>query len=228
MNRKQMEAYRRHRSAAVIEGIAITALGIALLSLVGCEREEAAPEATPEPVHIIETEPEATEAPTPLPTDTPEHIVTEVSDPSDANAPEPEPTPVPMLVTDEEIVMIAKTIYAEARGIYDQAEQAAIAWCVLNRADAWGMTPTAVMLQPNQVAYTPGAPTVDDYGRDLVELARDVAERWSREHAGETDVGRVLPAGYLWYWGDGARNWFRDAYRGGSTWHWTWTSPYAV
>lgn len=218
MNRRQMEAYRRYRSAAVIEGIVIAALGIAMLSLVGCEREEAAPEATPEPVHIIEIEPEITEAPTPMSTAAPIQEAT----------PAPEPTAVPMLVTDEEIVMIAKTIYSESRGIYDQAEQAAIAWTILNRADAWGMTPTEVMLQPDQVAYVPSAPTVDDYGRDLVALARDVAERWSREHAGETDVGRVLPAGYLWYWGDGARNWFRDAYRGGSTWHWTWTSPYAA
>lgn len=225
-DRKHMEAFRRYRSAAVIEGVVILALGIALASLIGYERELAAPEAAPGPVHIITMEPEETAAPTPLPTEAERETTEAEREASPEETPEPVPEPAPMLVTDEELVMMAKTIYTESRGIYDQAEQAAIAWCILNRADAWGMTPEEVMLQPNQVAYVPGAPTTDDYGRDLVALARDVAERWSREKAGETDVGRVLPPGYLWYGGDGEHNWFRDAYTGGTFWRWTLESPY--
>lgn len=54
----------------------------------------------------------------------------------------------------------------------------------------------------------------------------DVLSRWERERNGETDVGRVLPSGYMWYRGDGVHNHFRDAYKGGTAWDWTLESPY--
>jgi len=39
--------------------------------------------------------------------------------------------------------------------------------------------------------------------------------RWYAEREGQVEVGRVLPADYLWFSGDGERNHFRNAYRGG-------------
>ena len=83
-----------------------------------------------------------------------------------------------------------------------------------------------MITQPQQFAYSAGAPTVSDYGYDLVALARDVLDRWSREKAGQTDVGRVLPKDYQWYAGDGKHNYFRDKYRGGSRWDYSLPSPY--
>ncbi len=132
------------------------------------------------------------------------------------------------LVSEREIVMIAKGAYGEARGIESLTEQAAVIWTYFNRADAWGMSVSDVILQPGQFCYDESFPTVDDFGRDLTELAQDVADRWECEHNGEDSVGRVLPASYLWFGGDGERNYFRDAFAFSEAqiWNWSLPSPY--
>lgn len=119
-----------------------------------------------------------------------------------------------------EAVMIARIIYGEARGIWSQTEQACIVWTICNRVDA-GMAGSvySAITAPYQFAYRSSAPTADDYGRDLVALARDVLYRWGLERDGQTDVGRVLPRGYCWYSGDGRHNYFRASYSGsGAVW----------
>ena len=87
--------------------------------------------------------------------------------------------------TKSDATIIAKIMYGEARGIKSKTEIACIGWCILNRVDA-GM------------------------GKNIqsVALATDVLDRWSREKAGQTNVGRVLPKQYKWYAGDGSHNWF--------------------
>lgn len=123
--------------------------------------------------------------------------------------------------------MIAKTIYGEARGIESVTEQACVAWTILNRVDAGYGNIVTVITTPNQFAYSQDALTVDDYGRDLVELALDVISRWEREHAGEKNVGRVLPKKYLWFGGENGHNWFRDDYRKyNHIWNYSLPSPY--
>ena len=123
--------------------------------------------------------------------------------------------------------MMAKTMFNESRGIPSKTEIACIGWTICNRVDAgYGKNPAAVMTAPNQFAYTAGAKTVSDHGYDLVALATDVLDRWSREHAGQTNVGRVLPKNYLWYAGDGKHNYFRNAYRNGTRWNYSLPSPY--
>lgn len=129
--------------------------------------------------------------------------------------------------TEAEAVMIAKVIFSEARGIWSQTEQACVAWTICNRVDA-GMAGSvyAAITAPYQFAYRNSAPTVDDYGRDLTALARDVIFRWRLERAGQSDVGRVLPKGYCWYSGDGRHNYFRNTYGGqGAIWFGL-SSPY--
>ena len=143
-------------------------------------------------------------------------------------SPEPSPEYIP---DPEEVTMLAKLVYGEARGIKSQTEQAAVVWCVLNRVDStgYGMGHSVeyVVTFPDQFhGYNPRHPTVDDYGRDLRELAADVLTRWDAEKEGETDVGRVLPKGYLWFEGKDGHNVFRNAYRGGSKWDWQLPSPY--
>lgn len=116
-----------------------------------------------------------------------------------------EPTPVEVNVydffTEEEVIMLAKLIYGEARGVYSVTEQAGIVWTVLNRIDSpsHGSTISSVVLAPNQFYYVASSPTVDDYGRDLKWLTEDVLTRYLREKNGETDVGRVLPVEYRFY-----------------------------
>jgi hypothetical protein len=124
-------------------------------------------------------------------------------------------------------IMIAKTMYGEGRGIASITEQACVAWTILNRVDAGYGSIFAIITSPNQFCYSEEFPTVDDYDRDLVNLALDVIERWEKEHDGEINVGRVLPSEYLWFGGEKGHNWFRDDYRKfDNIWDYSLPSPY--
>lgn len=127
--------------------------------------------------------------------------------------------------TYQEIEMLAKTIWAEARGVKSTAQQAAVVWCVLNRVDAggYGETIAEVVSAPYQFAYDPASPVTGEF----LILAEDVLLRWGAEKAGEEDVGRTLPADYLFFEGDGAENHFRKEYeKTGETWDWSLPDPY--
>lgn len=173
--------------------------------------------ATEEPAYTTEeiTEPETT-VETEIET---EEIVTAppVEETIDYSYSDPDP---------DEVTILAKVIYCEARGIYSQTEQACIVWTILNRVDRYDSTIMEVVFAPNQFAYRAAAPTVDDYGRDLTVLVRDVLIRWEREKQGETDVGRVLPNDYYWYTGYGGHNWFRNTWEITYYWNYSLQSPY--
>lgn len=125
------------------------------------------------------------------------------------------------------VTMIAKVIFGEARGVESVTEQACIVWTILNRVDAGYGNIEDVVTAANQFAYDDSFPTVDDYGRDLKELAEDVICRWEREHAGETDVGRVLPSNYLYYGGRNGHNYFRpECYNFSNLWDYSLGTPY--
>jgi hypothetical protein len=49
--------------------------------------------------------------------------------------PEPEPEVTPQPWTDEEVIVLAKMLWGEARGVSSDAEKAACVWCALNRVD---------------------------------------------------------------------------------------------
>lgn len=106
----------------------------------------------------------------------------------------------------EEAVYMAKTIYGEARGEYSQTKQAYVAWIILNRVDAgedagFKNTIHEVCTQQDQFCYDESFPTVDDYGRDLVELSLDVLERWLAEKRfGTEKSGRVIPKDCYYFW----------------------------
>lgn len=143
--------------------------------------------------------------------------------------PTPEPMSSPEAATPpwtyEEVEMLAKTIWAEARGVKSTAQQAAVVWCVLNRVDAggYGETIAEVVSAPYQFAYDPASPVTGEF----LILAEDVLLRWGAEKAGEEDVGRTLPADYLFFEGDGVENHFRKEYeKTGETWDWSLPDPY--
>ena len=127
--------------------------------------------------------------------------------------------------SESDVELIAKTVWQEARGIPSKAEQAAVVWCILNRVDddRWGDSIAEVVTAPHQFAYDAGAPVTDDLRR----LAEDVLERWKREKEGETEVGRVLPAEYVFFDGDGSHNHFRREYEHtGEYWGFEGENPY--
>lgn len=125
--------------------------------------------------------------------------------------------------TEDDIVMLARLMYDECRGVQSITEQACVAWTVLNRVDASSGSVSEVITAPNQFSYCSSAPVLDD----LYWLADDVLSRWNAEQNGETSVGRVLPPDYQWFVGDGEHNYFRNAYSGSyKIWDYSLPSPY--
>lgn len=128
--------------------------------------------------------------------------------------------------TEEEVVMMAKLLYQECRGVPSDTEKACVAWTVCNRVDSEsfpGSTVEEVMTERNQFAYDCDAPVWDG----LYDLAMDVLSRWSAERNGELAVGRVLPKDYTYYTGDGTHNYFRNGYKETyDIWDYSLPSPY--
>ena len=124
---------------------------------------------------------------------------------------------------ENEIEMLAQLIHAEASGIESKQEQAAVAWCVLNRFDAgYDDTISEVIKARHQFAYRSSSPVLED----LRNLAQDVVTRWLLEKRGIADVGRVLPADYLYFAGRNGHNYFRTAYQSRDYWDWSMPDPY--
>ena len=122
-------------------------------------------------------------------------------------------------------VAVAGTMYAEARGL-DKREMSMVAWCILNRWDTqrFGSTLHSVIWAKSQFAHSNR--TVSDDGTDLVWLAQDVLTRWYREKHGEETVGRTLPQGYCFYYGNGRHNLFRMKNSGAGAYNFGLWNPY--
>lgn len=129
-----------------------------------------------------------------------------------------------LLELEEEIIMLAKLIYREARGVNSTQEQAAVVWCVLNRfdSDKYGDTIKKVITARNQFAYVNNTPIEEEF----YNLSRDVVSRWLLEKEGFNDVGRVLPNDYLFFAGSRGRNRFRQTYKSKKYWDWSLSNPY--
>lgn len=127
----------------------------------------------------------------------------------------------------EEARYIAKTIWGEARGC-SPTEQAAVAWCVLNRVDSedpyYPDDIIGVVTQDLQFdGYDPNHPVEDTH----IYIALETIDLWLKEDGKGIVAGRVLPREYLWFHGDGNKNTFRDAYEGPCNyWDWSLASPY--
>ena len=135
------------------------------------------------------------------------------------------PLPEEITPNEKDVQLIAKTIYGEARGITSSMERAAVAWCILNRVDGtgWPDTIAEVVTQPGAFAgYSPSNPATDEF----MTLARDVLVRWEEEKRQGGEAGRVLPADYTYFSGDGKHNYFRNKYKTTSYWSWTLKNPY--
>lgn len=126
--------------------------------------------------------------------------------------------------TDEDAVMIAKTLRKECYGMKSTTEMACVAWCILNRVDAEYGTISDVVTAKHQFAYRSDTEAIDPY----LSVAYDVLDRWQSEHNGEIEVGRVLPLEYIYFSGNGKHNFFRAEYDTSSPkWDYSLTSPYA-
>lgn len=62
-----------------------------------------------------------------------------------------------------------------------------------------------------------------------MEIARDVLVRWHSEKNGTSEVGRVLPKDYLYFTGDGVRNFYTAEWSSSAAeYGWTLQSPYGT
>ena len=121
--------------------------------------------------------------------------------------------------TEEELEMVAKTVWGEARGC-SNIQQEAVAWCILNRVDD-GRFPDSivgVITQPWQFCgYDEGNP-VDE---DIYEAVRKVLLVWATEEMMPAfGRERVLPREYVYFTGDGYENIYSTECQGGVIWNW--------
>lgn len=135
-----------------------------------------------------------------------------------------QPTGQAYTVTVAELQTLAKIVYQEARGIPQKSHQAAVIWCILNRLDNgyWGDDIITVATYPNAFAWVPDTPVEEEF----MDLAIDVVTRWNWEKQGLQDVGRTLPATYLYFTGNGDFNYFTREWKGTEYWDWSLPDPY--
>ncbi|MBQ6053016.1 MAG: cell wall hydrolase [Clostridia bacterium] len=138
---------------------------------------------------------------------------------------EPVEEPTPWAPDPDEVNALARTLYGECRGVKSQMEQAAVAWCVLNRVDSryYPNTVMEVITQPRQFhGYDEDYPVLPA----LKAIAEDVLAKWHLEKEGEEDVGRVLPKSYIYFVGDGVHNYFTEEFLSKDYWDFSLPNPY--
>jgi len=101
---------------------------------------------------------------------------------------------------------------------------AAVMWVACWRSMKGGTIPEAVSAPYQFHGYSP----YNTVTPELRAMAEDVLTRYHRCLAGEDPqaVGAVLPPDYLWFFGNGTINIFRNSYIGGAVWGWEWGNPY--
>lgn len=117
-------------------------------------------------------------------------------------------------ISEEDAVLLAKTLWGEYRNAKNYNQCAAVCWCILNRvdSDSFGNTIREVVTAPAQFqGYSAGNP-ID---ADLYAIAVDVLTRHKMEDVCIGSVGRILPKEFCWFEGNGSVNIFRNAYTGG-------------
>ena len=89
-------------------------------------------------------------------------------------------------------------------------EQEAVIWCVFNRIDAprFPNTIAEVCTQSQFHGYDPNNPVEPE----LYDMALRVWNEWNRLQFGDPTAVRTLPVEYVYFHGDGERNWFRTEY----------------
>lgn len=126
----------------------------------------------------------------------------------------------------DEATVMARCLYGECRGIESDMEKAAVAWTILNRVDdpRFPDSIVSVIIQPNQFT---GYKKTNPVDQELLDLSMDVILRWKMERDGEQEVGRVLPAEYVFFVGRNGRNYFGYEWPVTEVWDWSAEDPYA-
>lgn len=139
--------------------------------------------------------------------------------------PEPQPQEQVRIWTQAEVEAAAKTVYGEAVVTGSDKEMAAVVWCILNRVDSQ-LYPDSIIEVVTQHSQFHGYHEDNPLVPHIEELVEDVFSRWESEKNGHENVGRVLSAEYLFFWGDGWHNHFTTEFGGDDEWDWSLPNPY--
>ena len=196
---------------AIFTAILIASL-IIILGAIGCQTKNKEPELT------------STEAPIEVITDDPtEELTTDLVEVTEA-PPTEEPTMDPQIEYDA--IILAKLLAREAdlQVVTSTTERACVIWTVLNRVDKYGTSVEIEVTKPHQFAWNPDTSVREEH----FQLACDVLMRWYYEKETGVPNGRVLPADYLYFYGDGWHNHFFQVWgQKDVTWDYSLPSPYA-
>ena len=217
----------------IILALIVTAI---ILSVKACQTQPTKeplpiPEKTTRPVitapapstTVIETEEPTTET---IPLETPKLVA---SEPPQTEW--PVVTEIPLTLEnmrlkydmDDDAIMLAKLLYREAGVVKSKTEQACVVWTVLNRVDKNKSSVAYEVTKPHQYAWYEDTLVYDE----LLELAYDVLSRWYYEKETGESNGRVLPADYFFFYGDGRHNHFFQVWgQKDVTWDYSLPSPY--
>lgn len=142
--------------------------------------------------------------------------------------------------TRQDVEDMGRAIWGEAGGISSKTERAAVGWVILNQVDsnANGMrnyhNVQDVLAKKTNIQGYWAKINAGEVPEQYLSLAYDILCRYYAEKDGWTNVGRIIPSDYLYWMGDGHRNYFTIGYHSGSmnycydnAWDWSLASPYA-
>lgn len=107
-----------------------------------------------------------------------------------------------------EVTLTAQAVWGEARGC-SREEQMLVVWCICNRADVRGQSVEEVVTAYKQFH---GFDYDNPVEPEIVEVVEEVFEAWSRGEEALVLPPYATTSDYLFFYGDGTHNWFREEY----------------
>lgn len=200
-----MKEQRKSKSSALTAAVmCLGAMGITLIFISPC-----APQNIPETISTIEE--------TSYPNTEQTTLKIEISSPlaympkteGETNEPEQQ-KPLHYNYTEADINMLAKLVFAEAGGCSED-EQRLVVWTVFQRVDSSDHdfkdmnTIEAVVTAPNQFAYYPKSPVIEN----IRAVCEAEISKWANFEQPPTIEPYAPTLPYLFFEGDGYHNWFR-------------------
>lgn len=111
--------------------------------------------------------------------------------------------------TEEEVTVLAKLLWGEARGVKSDEEKKKVVWTVLNRVDSeYAYYPTDIVSVVTQANQFTGYRASNPVEEEFVEIAKEVLYEWYIEKDGYENIDRNLDADIYHFYGNGSENIF--------------------
>lgn len=107
-----------------------------------------------------------------------------------------------------EVTLVCRTVWGEARGCSPE-EQALVVGCICNRVDAWGQSVEEVVTADGQFH---GYSAANPVPAEIFEVVSATLEDWARGEEAPVYPPYATTSEYLFFYGDGEHNWFREEY----------------